>query len=185
VYDKLYFNEAPYYPFADFHEYVYYINSFSKLYSITGWRIGYFFCHPTRFDAISDIHDYTGLSTPSVLQAALADFMETSAQKSSYVKETREKIRGNFHAGSKMLQHAGFKIPPADGGYFIWTQLPSGCPDSVTFAKSLYDKHKTAVIPGEHFGDDYRNFIRINIARPQEELLEGLKKVSQHAASFR
>ncbi|MFP4663740.1 MAG: pyridoxal phosphate-dependent aminotransferase [Bacteroidales bacterium] len=183
VYDKLYFNKAPYYPFSDFHDYVYYINSFSKLYSITGWRIGYFFCHPGRFDAIRDIHDYTGLSTPSVLQAALADFMETSPQKSTYVNETRDKIRGNFHAGSKILKSAGFTIPPADGGYFIWTQLPEGCPDSVTFAKSLYEKHKTAVIPGEHFGKAYQDYIRINIARPQEELLAGLKNVSLHAKS--
>ncbi len=182
VYDQIYFNSPPYYPFHLFHDQVYYINSFSKLYSVTGWRTGYFFCHPSVFPRISDIHDYTGLCSPSILQESLAGFMDTSSQKDTYVEEVRTRIKKNFQDGSAMLGEAGFQIPEAHGGYFLWAALPGHIPCGIQFAKHLYKQEKTAVIPGEHFGKAYKNYIRINIAREKEELADGLKRIVTHAA---
>ncbi|MFO8054574.1 MAG: pyridoxal phosphate-dependent aminotransferase [Bacteroidales bacterium] len=177
VYDRIYFQEPPYYPFHDFHENVYFINSFSKLYSITGWRIGYFFCHPSKFDLIRDIHDYTGLCTPSVLQESLARFMSDSPEKDSYVVETRERIKRNLSMGKEMLEDSGFEVPVVKGGYFIWAKLPADLSDSIGFAKQLYKEYQTAIIPGAHFGRDYSNYIRINIARQYEELKAGIEHI--------
>ncbi len=50
VYNEFYFQEtAPYYPFENFGSNVFYVNSFSKQFSITGWRTGYFFAHQSHF----------------------------------------------------------------------------------------------------------------------------------------
>lgn len=177
VYDQLCFDTEAYYPFDKFHPNLFYVNSFSKMYSITGWRIGYLFCHNSYFDKISDVHDYTGLSVPSVLQESLSRFMENGEQTKTYINDIRQRLRDNFHVGSKMLSDAGFYVPATGGGYFIWARLSDDAPDGVKFAKALYDKHKTAVIPGAHFGADYRRYIRINIARPGNELKRGLEKI--------
>jgi aspartate/methionine/tyrosine aminotransferase len=177
VYDKLCFNGEAYYPFDKFHANLFFVNSFSKLYSITGWRIGYLFCHHTRYDRISDVHDYTGLSSPSVLQESLALFMSKSAQAKNYVEETKHKLSNNYKLGRDMLSNAGFEVPETGGGYFIWAKLPDGVPDGIDFAKKLYDTCKTAVIPGEHFGEDYKRYIRINIARDGGELKNGLVNI--------
>ncbi|MEA3448118.1 MAG: pyridoxal phosphate-dependent aminotransferase [Bacteroidota bacterium] len=174
VYDKLCFNGEAYYPYDNFYPNVFYVNSFSKLYSITGWRIGYFFCHHSRYNRISDIHDYTGLSVPSVLQESLARFISDSMQATRYVKETKTKLSENYKLGTAMLTRAGFDVPETGGGYFIWAKLPENIPDGIDFAKTMYEKYKTAVIPGEHFGKDYNRYIRINIARDNKELKNGL-----------
>ncbi len=177
VYDRLCFDGESYYPFDKLYPNLFYVNSFSKLYSITGWRIGYFFCNHSRFDKILDIHDYTGLSSPSVLQESLARFMDESPQSNSYVKQTKQKLSENYKTGITMLTNAGFEVPETGGGYFIWAKLPEGIPDGIDFAKKLYDICKTAVIPGEHFGTDYKKYIRINIARHSTELKKGLEYI--------
>ncbi|MDA3820496.1 MAG: pyridoxal phosphate-dependent aminotransferase [Candidatus Delongbacteria bacterium] len=174
VYDRLCFDGEAYYPFNKLSPNLFYVNSFSKLYSITGWRIGYFFCHHSIYNKISDIHDYTGLSAPSVLQESLARFMNESSQAINYVAETKHKLSENFKHAKTTLTNAGFNVPKTGGGYFIWAKLPDGMPDGIDFAKNLYDTCKTAVIPGEHFGKDYKRYIRINIARDNKELKNGL-----------
>lgn len=184
VYDQLYFDEPPYYPFTKMHKNTFYVNSFSKRYSITGWRIGYLFCHKSQIASILDVHDYTGLSTPSVLQETLAIFLENSPEKETYVTNIRNIIKGNFQSSNKLLTESEFKIPPTTGGYFVWTQLPNIHTDGIEFAQNLYKQRKTAVIPGEHFGKDYKQFIRINIAQPKEELTKGLHNIIEYASSL-
>ena len=75
VYGELYFNnQPPYYPIERISPNVFYVNSFSKKYSITGWRVGYFIFHESHFAKISYIHDYIGLSSAAPQQQAIANF---------------------------------------------------------------------------------------------------------------
>ena len=68
VYSDLYFDKPPYFPLHINSEYIFYVNAFSKKFSITGWRIGYLIAHQLHMKGIMDIHDYTGLCAPSILQ---------------------------------------------------------------------------------------------------------------------
>lgn len=186
VYDKFSFTEnEPYYPYDKLNEKTFYINSFSKQYSITGWRIGYFYAHSMHFDKISHIHDYTGLCCPSVLQSALANFLKNSPQAISYIKDTRDILKENFELTKQRLTNQNFIIPETHGGYFVWAQLPGNITNSVNFAKELYSTTKTAVIPGSHFGENFSNYIRINIARDKSELLEGLENIIMFSANYK
>ncbi|MDA3910585.1 MAG: pyridoxal phosphate-dependent aminotransferase [Bacteroidales bacterium] len=177
VYDVFHFGKAPYYPFKHFSDKTFYVNSFSKRYSITGWRLGYFFAHQSHFEQISDIHDYTGLSCPSVLQESLANFLDIPNEAHAYVESIRLQLQENYQHSENALNSKGFFIPEIHGGYYIWTKLPEHCSDGLDFAKSLYAKRKTAVIPGVHFGDAYSNYIRINIAREPVELKAGIEAI--------
>lgn len=177
VYDVFHFGESPYYPFANFSKNTFYVNSFSKRYSITGWRLGFFFAHHSHFNEIKDIHDYTGLSCPSVLQESLANFLSIPNKASDYVESIRLQLQENYQHSAKRLISIGFFIPEIHGGYYIWTKLPENNADGLSFAKSLYAKHKTAVIPGVHFGEAYSEYIRINIAREPEELNAGIDAI--------
>ncbi len=177
VYDVFHFGKAPYYPFKYFSDKTFYVNSFSKRYSITGWRLGYFFAHHSHFERISDIHDYTGLSCPSVLQESLANFLEIPNEANAYIESIRLQLQENYQNSVNALNSNGFLIPDIHGGYFIWTKLPNHCKDGLKFAKSLYAKRKTAVIPGVHFGETYANYIRINIARETDELKQGIDAI--------
>lgn len=178
VYSEIYFSDKPYQPLFK-SEYFFYVNSFSKLLSITGWRIGYFICSEINMDKIRLIHDYTGLCAPSVLQEAVAQYLEMSGFGKVYVSGLREKIKRSFMLLHDALLDAGFTFPHIEGGYFIWAELPSGFNDGLKFSMDLYESKKVATVPGIHFSDEGKKFVRFNIARPVEEIAEAGKRIKE------
>ncbi|MGM0496719.1 MAG: pyridoxal phosphate-dependent aminotransferase [Bacteroidota bacterium] len=179
VYQELYFSEKPYNPIEDFNDNLFYVNSFSKIFSITGWRIGYLIASRRHMSSIKSIHDYTGLCAPSVLQEALAEFVREYNRGDYYVKILRNQMKKSFELLKEALEKLGFYIPEIEGGFFIWARLPEKWEDGFQFAMELYEKEQVAVIPGEHFSSSKRNYIRFNIAREQEEIEEAVKRLKR------
>ena len=178
VYSELYFSKPPFMPI--FHsEYFFYVNSFSKLLSITGWRIGYYLCSKEHMEKIRLIHDYTGLCAPSILQEAVAIYLEKSDFGKEYVSDLRSKIKKSFLLLHDIVLDCGFTFPHIDGGYFIWAKLPEKFEDGLKFSMDLYDKKKVATVPGIHFSDNGSRYVRFNIARPEEEIIEAGKMIKE------
>ena len=177
VYRDLYFEEKPYIPLEQFHPNVFYVNSFSKVFSITGWRIGYLVAHQKHMEHIKPIHDYTGLCAPSVLQQAIVEYIKNYNYGKEYIASLRQKLKKSYTLLSTALKNLGFKVPETKGGYFVWAQLPEKFPDGFKFTVDLYEQQQVAVIPGEHFSKNAKNFIRLNIARPIDEVEEGIEKI--------
>jgi aminotransferase len=128
---------------------------------------------------IRAIHDYTGLCVPSVLQIALAGYLEKHNWGETYVSDLRIRLRKSLEILSSILISLGFHVPPVAGGYFIWSKMPEQCKDSFPFAVDLYEQEKVAVIPGIHFSPNANRIIRFNMAREESELIkgcEGLKR---------
>lgn len=177
VYKELYYDEKPYIPLDQFNSNLFYTNSFSKLFSVTGWRIGYLIAHQDHMSKIKAIHDYTGLCAPSVLQQAIVEYLKISDFGKEYIQNLRTKLTQGYNHLSSELLKLGFEIPETKGGYFVWAKLPKKFHDGFRFAIDLYDEQKVAVIPGEHFSENARNFIRFNIARENEEIEEGIRRI--------
>ncbi|PLX11177.1 MAG: hypothetical protein C0597_15515 [Marinilabiliales bacterium] len=177
VYRELYFDKAPYLPLNQFNSNLFYTNSFSKLFSITGWRIGYLIAHQDHMQKIKSIHDYTGLCAPSVLQQAIVEYLTKFNFGKEYVSDLRNKLRESFNHLAKELQKLGFEIPETNGGYFVWAKLPAKYNDGFKFAIDLYDEQKVAVIPGEHFSPSATNYVRFNITHQKGEIDEGIKRI--------
>ncbi len=180
VYREIYFRQEPYIPFEFFSEKIFYVNSFSKLFSITGWRIGYFFMHESHAENMRNLHDYIGLCASSVMQEALAGFIKSSNFGMNYVQKLREKISASYTLLSEALPALGFEVKPAAGGYFIWTQLPDNYKDGYETALDFYESEKIAVVPGEHFSENGKNFIRINIARNISEIYKSIESFKRY-----
>ncbi len=176
VYKGLYLDKKPYYPIENISPYTFYVNSFSKKFSITGWRIGYFFCKHIHLDKISYIHDYIGLSSPSILQEVLAEYL-SNYDYNEYIHELKHTIINNIKYTNKNLNNAGFNCSNVEGGYFVWTKLPEHFQNGLDFGLKLYEETKTAIIPGQHFGKEWTNYIRLNVARPKNELEQGIKNI--------
>ncbi|MFO7863047.1 MAG: pyridoxal phosphate-dependent aminotransferase, partial [Salinivirgaceae bacterium] len=176
VYKELYFDEPAFYPIEDLSEYIFYVNSFSKSLSITGWRIGYFFTHESHATGLRDIHDYIGLCVNSPLQEALATYLSQENFGRDYIASLRNKLRSSYYKMAESLVRNGLTVSDANGGYYVWAQLPGGA-DGFQFAMELYEKSAVAVIPGEHFSDASVDFIRLNIARPQAEVDKGIQGI--------
>ena len=178
VYSEVYFNKKPYLPLFE-SEYFFYVNSFSKLLSITGWRVGYLICSKKHIAEMRLIHDYTGLSSPSILQEAIALYLDKYDFGKKYVTDLRKKMRTSFGLLSGKLKDCGFEIPNIEGGYFIWAKLPKGFSDCLKFSMDLYDTKKVATVPGIHFSDEGKKFVRFNIARPAGEIEDAGKRIKE------
>jgi aspartate/methionine/tyrosine aminotransferase len=179
VYKELYFDEKPYIPLEQFDSNIFYTNSFSKIFSITGWRVGYLIAHKDHMQKIKSIHDYTGLCAPSILQQALVEYLKKYDFGNDYILNLRNKLKDSYYHLSSELEKLGFEIPETKGGYFVWAKLPEKYSEGFKFAIDLYDQQKVAVIPGEHFSDNATNYIRLNIAREKSEVEEGIKRIKK------
>lgn len=178
VYEELYYDERPYIPFEKMGERVFYVNSFSKLLSITGWRVGYCVVHKSHFDELRYIHDYTGLCASSIAQRAIADYL-LLYDYNDYVMRLRGWLRDNHGYVGLRLEGLGFEVQRSGGGYFVWAKLPDGIDNGFDFAVQLYDRERVAVVPGVHFSDNAVGYIRINIARPHDDLVSGIDGVER------
>jgi len=179
VYKDLYFDNPPYLPLTSCSPNVFYVNSFSKMLCITGWRVGYLYAHESHRKGLRAIHDYIGLCAPSLLQEALAHFLAEHNFGDEFVAQFRQNVKQNFETLSRVLLSLGFTIPKIDGGCFIWTKLPENFSDGFRFAYQLYHQKGVAVIPGEHFSKNHSSWIRVNIARPIDEINRGAKLLSE------
>jgi aspartate/methionine/tyrosine aminotransferase len=125
------------------------INSISKTYSLTGWRVGWAIA-PTQLTAsIRKVHDFLTVGAPHPLQeaAAIALRMDRSYYQ-TLAKEYEE--RRDFL--SQALDEAGFRIYRPKGAYYIMTDVGHfGFSDDVAFAFYLVEKFGLATVPGSSF----------------------------------
>lgn len=179
VYDELYFSKPPYIPVELMNERLFIVSSFSKSLCITGWRVGYIIHSKAHAAGLQSVHDYIGLCAPSLLQQALANYLEAHNYAEEFKAKFRENLTLSFQSLSKTLTNLGFSIPKIDGGCFVWAKLPTGFIDGFKFASMLYTQNKVAVIPGEHFSSTKTEWIRFNIARPMDEIVAAEKELVQ------
>jgi len=184
VYEDFLFEKSNYNILNKLHDNIFYINSFSKIFSITGWRIGFLIAKKNQIEKIAKIHDYIGLSSPTILQEAIANFIEKTHFGAEYIKDIKNRLQSNYLFLSKELQKLGFSVHKADGGYFIWAELPKNINNAKDFCLDLYDKEKVAIVPGIHFSEKATNFIRINIAREEREIKKSIKKIKKYLISY-
>lgn len=181
VYQELYFSgAAPFNPLSMASERLFYVNSFSKLFSVTGWRIGYLIADEKYMKGIRDIHDYTGLCASSLMQRALGSFLKQSKVSDTYIQTVRSQLNQAVQSISGTLKQLGFQFDLPRAGYFLWAQLPEGYPDGIHFCLDLFKKKGVAMVPGIHFSPKGESFVRINYARKENEILAALESIESY-----
>jgi aminotransferase len=128
------------------------INSLSKSYSVTGWRVGWAVAQPEMTAAIRKVHDFLTVGAAAPLQAAGAVAMALPA---GYYKQlaTRYDERRTLLLGA--LRQAGFTVWRPQGAYYIMTDIAAfGARDDRSFARHLVEDVGVASVPGSSFYSD-------------------------------
>jgi aspartate/methionine/tyrosine aminotransferase len=152
------------------------INSFSKYFCMTGWRVGWMVVPEPLVRPIERLQQNLSISVPTLSQiAAEAAFdgrEEMEAIKHGYVENRRILIEGFPKAGlSKFL--------PADGAFYLYTDVSDFTTDSFAFAKEMLNKAHVAATPGVDFDPVHgRNFIRFSYARSAEDMREAVSRIA-------
>jgi aspartate/methionine/tyrosine aminotransferase len=125
------------------------INSISKTYSLTGWRVGWAIAPVSLTASIRKVHDFLTVGAPHPLQEAAATALRIDrSYYQTLAKEYEE--RRNFLA--QILDEAGFRIYRPYGAYYIMTDVKHfGVSDDVAFAFYLVEKFGVATVPGSSF----------------------------------
>jgi aspartate/methionine/tyrosine aminotransferase len=131
------------------------INSMSKTYSVTGWRVGWAVAPAKITDAIRKVHDFLTVGAPAPLQAAGAAAL---ALPVSYYETLAAKYAARRDRLMPVLAEAGFRCFRPRGAYYIMTDISGfGFANDVEFTKYLVKEIGVAVVPGSSFYRDPRD----------------------------
>src|SRR6267154_2146794 len=153
------------------------INSFSKYFCMTGWRVGWMVAPEPLVRPIERLQQNLAISVPTLSQiaaeAAFDGFEEMEAIKRGYLENRRILIEGLPRAGlSKFL--------PADGAFYLYADVSDFTSDSFAFAKTMLEQARVATTPGIDFDPVHgRRFIRFCYARSAEEMREAVARIAR------
>jgi aspartate/methionine/tyrosine aminotransferase len=125
------------------------INSISKTYSLTGWRVGWAIASPGLTASIRKVHDFLTVGAPHPLQEAAAVALRMDrTYYGTLAREYQEKR--DYLAG--VLQDVGFRVYSPRGAYYIMTDVAHlGVSDDTAFALELVKNGGVATVPGSSF----------------------------------
>ncbi|WP_314950635.1 pyridoxal phosphate-dependent aminotransferase [Bradyrhizobium cosmicum] len=152
------------------------INSFSKYFCMTGWRVGWMVVPDILVRPIERLQQNLSISVPSLSQIAAEAAFDGAAEmeeiKHGYQENRRILIEGLPKAGlSKFL--------PADGAFYLYADVSDFTPDSFEFAKQMLEQAHVAATPGLDFDPIHgRSFIRLSYARSPEEMREAVDRIA-------
>jgi len=125
------------------------INSISKTYSLTGWRVGWAIAPPDITSSIRKVHDFLTVGAPHPLQEAAARALKIA---SSYYEELAKGYTERRDFFLSTLEKAGFRAFRPSGAYYIMTDVSHwGYTDDVAFAMKLIKEAGVATVPGSAF----------------------------------
>lgn len=155
--------------FDDVREKLLLVQSFSKTWAMTGWRMGYLIAHPTVRERLELLHQFLVTSTPAPFQRACIEALHTDTAPMAAAYAARRDIV--LQALSKM----GLETTVPQGAFYVFPSILRFGMDSATFCTRLLSEHRVAVTPGAAFGAD--DHIRISYCCDVPTLKRGMDRL--------
>jgi aspartate/methionine/tyrosine aminotransferase len=157
------------------------VNSFSKYFCMTGWRLGWVVLPPAAVRGFEKLAQHLFISAPSAAQhAALAAFSPDSI---SVLESRRSEFAKRRDFLLPALRQAGLKVPAEPhGAFYVYADCGM---DSKAFALQLLEKEAVAATPGIDFGaNQTERFVRFAYTRSLEDLGEAAQRIRRFVASL-
>lgn len=166
----------------EFTENAFVLNGFSKIYAMTGWRLGYVIAPPHYVRPLQKMHQNFAICAPSLSQwAGVAALNDPKAQAD--VERMRERYnarRLRLVEGLKELG-LGIKVTPT-GAFYVLARVDHIDPDDYRLAFDILDKAGVAVTPGRDFGPGGHGYLRFSYANSLANIEEALKRLGDYLA---
>ncbi|MGR3620500.1 MAG: aminotransferase class I/II-fold pyridoxal phosphate-dependent enzyme, partial [Roseovarius sp.] len=156
---------------------LYVVNSFSKYFSMTGWRLGWLVVPEEHIRTVERLAQNLFICPPHAAQVAALGAL--SPEGRTELDRHREIYAANRALMLAGLAKAGFDhVAPADGAFYVYADASAHTDDSLAFAAEILDKAGVAVTPGLDF-DPVRgaHWLRFSYARASAEIEEGLARL--------
>jgi aminotransferase len=174
VYEHYVTGENPHTPIAtlpDMLERTITVNSFSKSWNISGWRLGYAFGKGELLAPLNNAANVIYVCPATPLQAALSKVLMAD---DSYYPRLCEKFDNKRRSFSEGITNLGFDIYNSGSAFYIWARIPEQFDDAIAFNEMLMRDAGVGMTPGSAFADSdaWDAHVRICIAR-EDTILEG------------
>ena len=173
VYRQLVYTEG-YHSFAEYQDMrdrIIVIQSFSKPYAMTGWRVGYCMADAPIRSRMQVFHQYTVVSAPALLQPACGAALETDTAPMV------ELFRGRRDYVYKRLTDMGLEVQEPEGAFYMFINIEKYGMDSVTFCEKMLKEGLVGLIPGIYFGTE--GYMRLSYCYSDEDLKRGLDRIEK------
>jgi L-glutamine---4-(methylsulfanyl)-2-oxobutanoate aminotransferase len=151
------------------------IGSFSKTYSVTGWRVGYALACAGITGRIRKIHDFLTVGAPAPLQRACISAL---MMPENYYRDLAAMYDRKRNTLFKGLQRAGFSCQLPEGAYYIFTNIAQFGMSDTDFARFLVEKIGVAAVPGTSFyHNGGQNMLRFTFSKKDETLVEACRRL--------
>ncbi|MBN1290002.1 MAG: pyridoxal phosphate-dependent aminotransferase [Actinobacteria bacterium] len=154
------------------------LNGFSKLYAMTGWRLGYLICPPDFVRPIQKIQQNLFICANSfVQQAGIAALKETGDYTDAMVKTYNE--RRKYLIAELRNLGFGIEVEPT-GAFYIFANAGEFTEDVYSFCFEVLENAGVAITPGIDFGEGGKDFVRFSYANSINNIKEGMKRLGEY-----
>lgn len=148
------------------------INSFSKTFSMCGFRVGYLYCNDRKIiDGVIELKTHTSMNT-SIISQRMA--YEATKVEKNYIKKQVKIWRERRDFMYKCLQDLGLELDKPEGAFYVLPKVKN----SEKMMMNLFKEHKVITYLGEWFGAPSR--IRLSYALDIEKIDDGLKRIRKY-----
>ncbi len=174
VYEHHVTGEDPHVPIAslpDMWERTITVNSFSKSWNISGWRLGYAYGKGELIAPINNAANVIYVCPATPLQSALSRVLMADDE---YYGQIKDRFDDKREFSTTVLTNLGFDIYDSGSAFYLWARIPERYSDAIEFNEMLMRDAGVGMTPGSAFadGDRWDSYVRICIAR-EDTMLEG------------
>ena len=159
------------------------VNSFSKYYSMTGWRLGWMLVPPDLARSVECLAQNFYISPPALSQSAAIAAFSCRAELDRHVA----RYRVNRDLLIRSLSAAGLaRVAPAEGAFYLYADISHLTRDSEGFCRRLLAETGVAVTPGLDFDPaDGGGWVRFSFAGATEDIAEAARRLTEWLPEFR
>ncbi|HET6183010.1 MAG TPA: aminotransferase class I/II-fold pyridoxal phosphate-dependent enzyme [Acetobacteraceae bacterium] len=151
------------------------VNSFSKYFSMTGWRVGWLVLPEDLLRPVECLAQNLFISAPHVSQIAAEAAFDCHAELAGNVA----RYRRSRDVLMRALPGAGFRlVTPAEGAFYIWADVSERSNDSARLCARMLEEISVAASPGVDFDRDRGNrFVRFSYCGPEADMTEAARRI--------
>jgi aspartate/methionine/tyrosine aminotransferase len=158
------------------------MNGFSKLYAMTGWRLGYIIAPKSYMRALQKMHQNFAICAPSMCQWAGIAALTQTKEETERMKEKYNARRVRLVEGLRQLG-LGIKVPPT-GAFYVLAKADHLDPDDYRLAFHILENAGVAVTPGCDFGPGGKGYLRFSYANSLDNIDKALRRLGDYIKRF-
>jgi len=175
--------ENPAHSMLEYSENTFVLNGFSKLFAMTGLRLGYVIAPKEYIRPMQKLQQNLFICASSTVQRAGIEALRSAASDVGRMKEIYNKRRKYM---VERLQKMGFNIKAIPtGAFYVFVNARHLSNDSYKLAFDILEKAKVGVTPGIDFGENGEGFLRFSYANSLENIGEGMNRLETYLKEFR